>query len=773
MLEKYSDWVLRWKYLIVVVVLILTFVLTIGGKNLVFTNDYRYFFSEDNPQLLEFETLQDTYTKNDNVYIMLEPKDGDVINPEFLSILKKMTEASWQMPYSIRVDSITNFQHTYAEGDDLVVIDLVDDVNNLSKEDLDYIRETALNEPLLVHRLISKTAETAGVNITIELPGVDQISEGPEVVAFTRNMVSQFEQTYPNINFYTSGIVLMNNAFPEASQDDIKNLIPFAFVAIIIGLLLFFRSISATFAVFIVIIFSILMGMGTAGWLGYKLTPPSASAPTMILTLAVADCVHFFNTALNSMRTGMQKFAAIKESLRINFHPIFLTSLTTVIGFLSLNFSDVPPFRDLGNITAMGVTYAFILSVLFLPALMAILPVKVHKREDKKTRLMNYIAEFVIKNRRSLLWGMGLVIVAMIAFIPRNEINDKFVEYFDESIEFRVHTDYIADKITGLYSIQFSLEADESGGISEPNFLAMMDEFAFWLREQPEVMHVNTVSDTFKRLNKNMHADKDDYYALPEIRDLAAQYLLLYEMSLPYGLDLNDQINIDKSSTRVSTTLQTLSTQQMLSLEKRAREWLTNHTEDISVVVSSPAVIFSHLAMRNIDSMLIGTLAALTVISFILIFALRSIKLGIISLIPNITPVAVAFGVWAVFVSEVGLALSIVGGMALGIVVDDTVHFMSKYLRAKREKNATAVDAIRYAFSTVGSALLITSVVLVAGFLVLSMSAFELNSAMGTLTAITISLALVIDFLFLPPLLIALEEGHNEKNVAPDVLTIK
>ncbi len=763
MLSKYSDFVLRWRFFVVLISLVCAFVLAAGGKNLVFTNDYRYFFSEDNPQLLEFETLQDTYTKQDNVFVMLEPKNGDVFNKEFLAALKELTENSWQVPYSIRVDSITNFQHTYAEEDDLIVIDLVDDIENLDEKNLSYIKHVALSEPLLVHRLVSATSEAAAVNITIELPGVNEITEGPEVVSYARDMVEEFEQSHPDINVYSTGIVMMNNAFPEASINDMKSLIPFAFAAIIIGLFIFLRSISTTISSLVVIILSIMMGMGAAGWMGFKLTPPSASAPTMILTLAVADCVHFLTTFLHSMRNGSEKFAAIKESMRINFNPIFLTSLTTAIGFLSLNFSDVPPFRDLGNITAMGVMFAFVLSIFFLPALIAILPVKVKPGVDKKTRLMQNIAGFVISKRKTLLWSMGLVIFAFIAIIPRNEINDRFVEYFDESIEFRQHTDYVTEKISGLYSVQFSLEANSSGGISEPEFLQKMDDFTYWLRNQPEVMHVNTVSDTFKRLNKNMHGDDENFYKLPNNRELAAQYLLLYELSLPYGLDLNDQINIDKSSTRLSATLENLSTDQMLNFEQRSRDWIKDNAFDISMVASSPAVIFSHLAVRNIDSMIVGTLIALAIISVILIFALKSLRLGLISLIPNLTPVGVAFGVWAIFDSEIGLALSIVAGMTLGIVVDDTVHFMSKYLRAKREKSLTAINAVRYAFENVGSALLVTTVVLAAGFLVLSMSAFELNSAMGLLTAITIVIALIIDFLFLPPLLIALEGGGKEQ----------
>ncbi len=778
MLSKYSDFILRWRYVVVLVSFIGAFLIASGGKNLVFTNDYRYFFSEDNPQLLEFEKLQDTYTKQDNIFIMLEPKSGDVFNKEFLAALKELTEDSWQVPYSIRVDSITNFQHTYAEADDLIVIDLVDDVENLTEQDLTYIKEVALNEPLLVHRLIADSSKAAAVNITIELPGKNEITEGPEVVTFARDMVEKFEQAHPEVNVFSTGIVMMNNAFPEASINDMKNLIPFAFAAIIIGLFVFLRSVSTTIASLIVILLSIMMGMGTAGWLGFKLTPPSASAPTMILTLAVADCVHFLTTFLQSMRKGLNKFAAIKESLRINFNPIFLTSLTTAIGFLSLNFSDVPPFRDLGNITAMGVIYAFVLSIFFLPALVAILPVRVKPGADKKTKLMQNIAEFVISKRKILLWVMGLIIVTFIALIPRNEINDRFVEYFDETIEFRQHTDYVTESISGLYTVQYSLEAEASGGISEPTFLKKMDGFVDWLRVQPEVMHVNSVSDTFKRLNKNMHGDDTGFYKLPENRELAAQYLLLYELSLPYGLDLNDQINIDKSSTRISATLQNLSTDQMLAFEQRSRDWINANASNINMVASSPAVIFSHLAVRNIDSMIVGTLIALALISVILIFALRSLKLGVVSLIPNLTPVAVAFGIWAIFDSEIGLALSIVAGMTLGIVVDDTVHFMSKYLRAKREKNLSATQAVRYAFENVGTALLVTTLVLAAGFMVLSLSAFELNSAMGLLTALTIVIALIIDFLFLPPLLIALEGGGNEQEnrdedeLDPDLVTV-
>lgn len=761
MIENYARWLLKWRWLVILATIATVTVLASGGKNLQFTNDYRVFFSKDNPQLAAFENLQDTYSKDDNVLIMLLPKSGDSFDSTMLQAITELTDQAWQTPYSIRVDSVSNFQQSYAEEDDLVVEDLIEDPASLTDPKVDAISQIATAEPLLVNRLIAPDKHATGINITIELPGVDPTGEVPEVVASVRSMIADFEARYPDIEFYVTGVVMMNNAFPEASKTDMSKLVPMAFAVIILGMIVFLRSITGTLSTFILIIFSILAAMGTAGWLGIKLTPPSASAPTMILTLAVADSVHFLASMLFRMRRGDSKQEAIVESLRINLHPIFLTSITTAIGFLSMNFSDAPPFRDLGNITAMGVMYALALSVTFLPALMSLMPVKVHATEKSPSRIMDSLAEFVIQNRSWLLWTVGGLIIVMTVMIPKNEINDTFVEYFDKTIEFRTATDKITDNLTGMYFIDYSLDSGEKGGISEPEFLQKIEDFANWYREQPETRHVSVITDVFKRLNKNMHGDEASWYRLPAERELAAQYLLLYEMSLPYGLDLNNQINIDKSATKLTVTLETLTTQQTLALEDRAVAWLEENAPELATQGASPTIMFSHIGMRNIQSMLTGTFIALLLISGILIFALGSFKMGLVSLIPNLAPAGVAFGIWALTIGEVGLALSVVVAMSLGIVVDDTVHFLSKYLRARREQKLNAEDAVRYAFSSVGIALWITSMVLVGGFLVLSTSAFELNASMGLMTAITIAIALFVDFFFLPPLLIALDKDEQ------------
>jgi predicted RND superfamily exporter protein len=564
---------------------------------------------------------------------------------------------------------------------------------------------------------------------------------------------------------------MFDNGFGEAARDDISTLVPLMFATLMIITALSLRSTTGTFVTLAIVLLSMITGVGLAGWFRVAFTAASANAPTIILTLAVADSIHILVTIFQEMRVGRPKHAAIAESLRINLRPVFLTSLTTAIGFLTMNFSDAPPFRDMGNIVAMGLTAAFVYSVLFLPSLMAVLPVRVRPlAPGAGITSFERLANFVVNRRKLVLWVTVAVSVGLTTGISRIELSDDFVKYFSERYDIRKATDFTKDNLTGVNRIEYSLRSGEPGGINDPEYLAKVEEFADWYRHQPKVVHVSTITETMKRLNKNMHGDDASYYRIPERRDLAAQYLLLYEMSLPFGLDLNDQINVDKSATRMIVTLSDTTTREQREMDERARAWLkANAPESMFTYGSGLSIIWAHISERNINSML-GVLGAsfgaLVVISGILIFALRSIRLGLISLIPNLAPAVIAFGVWGMVVGRVGLALSIIVSMTLGIVVDDAVHFLSKYLRARRELGMSPSDAIRHAFQMVGAAIWVTTVALVAGFLILALSGFRMNADMGLMSAITITLALALDFFLLPTLLMTVEGTADETSDA-------
>ncbi|QPJ64533.1 MAG: MMPL family transporter [Candidatus Nitrohelix vancouverensis] len=748
---------------VILLVLLLVGLAGSGGRFLDFSTNYRVFFSEDNPQLKAFDRLQNTFTKNDNAMIAIAPKDGNVFTPETLALVEEVTKQAWQIPYSTRVDSISNFQHTWADGDDLVVEDLVSGAADYSEADLKRVKEIALNEPLLLNRLITEKSDVTAINVTVNLPE-KSLSETPEVIAFVRGMADDIRANHPNVDVYLTGVAFMNNAFDEAGQGDMKTLAPIMYVLIIFILIASIRSFWGTLGTVVIMSASIFTAMGLAGWMGILLTPIAANAPTIILTLAVADSVHLLITLFHEMRAGRSRKESIVESLRVNHAPIFITSVTTAIGFLSLNFSDSPPFRDLGNIVAIGVIAAYALSVTLLPAMMSIFPARARQRAESKALVMDRLADFVIAKRKPLFWGILIAIIAISSQTTRIEIDERFNEYFDHRYQFRADNDFVIENLTGFESIEYSLSAGESGGIANPEYLKTLEAFSDWYRQQPNVMYVGTLTDVMKRLNKNMHGDDPAYYKLPEERDLAAQYLLLYELSLPFGLDLNNQINVDKSSTRLTAVVNSISTGEALELEARAQDWLEEHgLESMRSHGASPLIMFSHIAFRNSQSMLWGVVTALILISGVLVFALRSFKFGLISIVPNLVPIFITFGLWGLGFQQIGLAISVATPVAMGIIVDDTVHFLSKYLRARREQGKSPQDAVRYSFHTVGTALWVTSLALTAGFLALTFSGFTMNVHLGMLTTISIVSALAADFFFLPALLIKLEETHHEQ----------
>jgi predicted RND superfamily exporter protein len=763
--SAFGRWVVKWRWCIVLVTAVWVFWSGYGIRFFEFNSDTRVFFSEDNPQLQALEQLENTYNKTDNIIFALAPKNGNVFTRETLAAVEELTEACWKMPHSSRVDSLSNFQHTWAdkgdpnEEDELKVEDLYEEAASLTDAQLTRIRATALSEVLLVDRLVSRSGHVTGVNVDILLRG-ESNEEVSEVAAYARHLSQEYREKYPGIDIYLTGSIMLDNGFGEASRDDLTYLVPgmFGMLILLIGLML--RTVIGMICTLIIILISMLTGMGLAGRLGIALTVASVNAPTIILTLAVADSVHILLTIFHQMRSGKSKSEAISESLRINLQPVFLTSATTAIGFLSMNFSDAPPFRDLGNIVALGVTSAFFYSIFLLPALMAILPVRVKSRTEKINHARcERLANFVIHHRRKVFWGTVLVILVLMAGTLRIELNDDFVKYFDTKYDFRRATDFVQENLTGWDVIEYSLESGEKGGINDPNYLATVEAFANWYRQQFNVVHVNTITDIQKRMNQKMNGDDENYYCLPTDRKLAAENFLVYEMDPPFGLDLNNQINVDRSSTRFTVTLRNMTTRELREMDAKARVWLqANAPPEMFTYGSGLSIIWAHISERNIHSMLGASFGALVLISGILIFALRSFRLGAVSLLPNLAPAFMAFGLWGLTVGQVGLALSVIVALTLGIVVDDTIHFLSKYLRARREYDMNACDAVRYSFHTVGTAMWVTTVVLVAGFLVLLLSGFKVNSEMGLMTAITISLALALDFLFLPTLLMKVDQ---------------
>jgi predicted RND superfamily exporter protein len=443
-----GPWVVRNRWWVIVATVAIVVAIGSGVRFLSFNMDNRVFFSADNPQLVALENLEDTYVKTYNVVFIVAPESGDVFDRRTLDAVETLTEASWQIPYSSRVDSITNYQHTRAEEDDLIVANLVENVAELSDDELRQIRAITLSRPMLVDRLVSPSGHVTGINVNILLPGESQ-QEVPEVAQFVRELANDIKQQYPGIDIHMTGALMIDNGFGEITADDMSTLVPIMFLVLIVITGIALRSLGGTLATLMVILMSMLTGLGAAGWMGLQLNTASAVAPTIILTLAIADSVHILVAMFHKMHEGKGKADAIAISIQQNLHPVFLTSITTVIGFLTMNFSDAPPFRDLGNIVAIGITAAFFYSVLCLPAMMSLLPGRDISKAapgcecECECCSCQGLANFVVKHYRALFWGSLAVILVLAAGALRIELNDDMIAYIGEKYQIRRASDFM------------------------------------------------------------------------------------------------------------------------------------------------------------------------------------------------------------------------------------------------------------------------------------------------------------------------------------------
>ena len=742
--------------------LVLAFAVFAGIPNLKLDTDGRVFMADDNPDKVLLDRFEQEFAKDDNLAIIIKPADGEVFTPRTLGAIGALTEDLWNLPYVRLVNSITRFQNTYADGDMMVVEDLVPDPQTVTEAEAATARATALDRVEIVNSLISADSSATAISVIFRLPGIDLVSEIPDINAEAEPLLERYRAEFPEIEFKASGSVAISQAFATASQKDGETLTPAMLVAMLLVVGILLRSVTGSVLILVLASLSALASLGALGWTRIPINSATAVAPLMVITLAVASSVH----VLSSIRQTMQQTADRTEWARraLSDHGLGITVaiFTTAIGFLSLNFSISPPFQQLGNMVAAGMVGVWIFTMFLLPGLICWLPIRRIQSTASVDRLMVWLGEFVIRNQKRLLLGIPVIIIGVAVGISQIKLEDDFLRYFDERFETRRATDLYETNLGGLNVLEYSVDTGSESGINSVAYLETLDALGEFLRAQPEISHIRILSDTIKRLNMNMNGDDPAFYRIPETDEQASQYLFLYELSLGYGMDLTDQINVDRSSTRVSAFVPFATTTQLLELDDRVQDWFATNAPELTSPVTGQTHVYTMISARDVPSMLKGTTLALVFISFVIFLVLRNLKLGLVSLVPNLVPAAMGFGLWGFMVGNVTLAVSIVVAMTLGIVVDDTVHFILKYANA-RKRGETAENAVRYAFKSVGMALTVTSLGLVVGFAILGQSGFAVNRDMARLTAITLSFALFVDFLFLPPLLIFLDRMKTMK----------
>ena len=756
-----AETIIRYRPLCIIISLLILAGLAQGLSKINFNPDINAFFPENDTLTTSHLSIEDTYSSMDNAVIGIGVKEGTVFTNEVLSLIEDLTERAWKTPHSLRVDSLSNYSYVSADGDDLYIEPFLE---GSSTYDLKTLKEKELiieEEELAYGAIISKDKKTSLINIVFDPPRKDIESEYQESLNYVLGFLEEARKKHPEVDLIISGIVYMEYQSPMLLKAQMPKLMPTAILVILLTLFLLLRSLVAVAGSFLVILMSVVSAMGSIGFMSGDIAQPFIMVPILIATLAVADCVHLFTLYFQNLDSSRKSKEAMLESLKLNLQPLFLTSLTTAIGFLSLNLAPVEPLRGIGNGVAVGVFLAFIFTVLLLAPIVSYFNVKQSKNINFQKNIARKLGRFSIKNYKRLLVIVPVISCFLMAFIPLNKTNDNPLEFYSERYTTSAaDSKWISQRIGGTFPVSYELYSQ--GIVSDPEFLREVDKFSEWLASNKEVLHVSSLSKIMKNLNKTLHGKQEEWNIIPTEPDLSAQYLFFYEMSLPYGLDLTNSISQNKESIKLVASLKELGSLEYREFAKRVENYVSqNMLEDMVSIGTGTRPIFAFMSNMLITQLTYALGIGIVLITATIILFFRSLRYGMLTSVTNLLPIGVAFGIWAIVSGEISMLVGIGMGTTLGIIVDFTVHFLSKYLHARRQKNLSAEEAVEYAFETVGFALIITSFSLILGFLVLLQAFFIPIHGFVLFSSIAFLSALIIDLLLFPALLITWDKRYN------------
>ena len=756
-----AETIIRYRPLCIIISLLILAGLAQGLSKINFNPDINAFFPENDTLTTSHLSIEDTYSSMDNAVIGIGVKEGTVFTNEVLSLIEDLTERAWKTPHSLRVDSLSNYSYVSADGDDLYIEPFLE---GSSTYDLKTLKEKELiieEEELAYGAIISKDKKTSLINIVFDPPREDIESEYQESLNYVLGFLEEARNNHPEVDLIISGIVYMEYQSPMLLKAQMPKLMPTAILVILLTLFLLLRSLVAVAGSFLVILMSVVSAMGSIGFMSGDIAQPFIMVPILIATLAVADCVHLFTLYFQNLDSSRKSKEAMLESLKLNLQPLFLTSLTTAIGFLSLNLAPVEPLRGIGNGVAVGVFLAFIFTVLLLAPIVSYFNVKQSKNINFQKNIARKLGRFSIKNYKRLLVIVPVISCFLMAFIPLNKTNDNPLEFYSERYTTSAaDSKWISQRIGGTFPVSYELNSQ--GIVSDPEFLREVDKFSEWLASNKEVLHVSSLSKIMKNLNKTLHGKQEEWNIIPTEPDLSAQYLFFYEMSLPYGLDLTNSISQNKESIKLVASLKELGSLEYREFAKRVENYASqNMPEDMVSIGTGTRPIFAFMSNMLITQLIYALGIGIVLITATIILFFRSLRYGMLTSVTNLLPIGVAFGIWAIVSGEISMLVGIGMGTTLGIIVDFTVHFLSKYLHARRQKNLSAEEAVEYAFETVGFALIITSFSLILGFLVLLQAFFIPIHGFVLFSSIAFLSALIIDLLLFPALLITWDKRYN------------
>jgi predicted RND superfamily exporter protein len=725
-------------------------VCALGLLRLETSADTRVFYG-DNAYHQDLKNFEAKFQQNNNILVLLR-FEGERLtdSPALVSAIRTATAAGWRLPYVLRVESLATHPHVINRTGEFELKPVLDVVCDERCAD----PASVLADPVLVGRLVSADTTTVGIYLAFDLPFASPTAV-QTITQAVRGLAEQLRQDTPGLTVAFVGGITMMDAFNEAAQRDAALLVPLVLVVMSIVLVVFIGELKLVGLLLATGVYGAIVAMGVAGWLGIQINAATSIAGVIVITLTVASGLHLMVSFLRQrVRVDVPAEVAVRIAVDLNWRPMLLTTATTLIGLLSMNFADSPPLGQLGNLVTIGLCAATSALLLVVPVLLG--RIRNISVVTRKLPIAEGIRWLAARSGN----GLAIVILALIAFaiagVQRISINDDFVQYFDSSFEFRRGADFAQAHLGGPNYIDIEIRANEADGIYDPQYLGVVAALTQWLRAQPLVANAVSVADVVADLSEAFTGDRD-------VRRLdrgeIAQFLLTYELSLTAGQDLEDFLDKGRSTTRLSTLLAGGDSQAIIELEDQIYAWFAEHApEQYGIVVTGINVPVAHTSLLNAASMLKGLLGSLVLIAVILGLYFRSIRMVLLTLPAIFLPIAMGFGLWGWLVGEIGLASSVIAAMTIGIIIDDAIHIIYRYRHARATLNEPPASAAQATITTVGLAIVATSVALAAGFMLLGLSGFEINRSLGLCTTFIVLSGLCVHLLLMPRVLVWIDD---------------
>jgi predicted RND superfamily exporter protein len=739
------------------------------------------FMHDDDPVLLEYNAFRAQFGRDERVVIAL--KSDNIFTLKFLHTLKEMhEELENNVPYLDDITSLYNVRNTRGEGDTLITDDLLEYFPK-TEEEVAVIKQQAMASHFYKDLFISRDGKMTTIVIEtdayshegeVEVSDLDAFDEGfgDEVVAEVKdrpfltdkenaeliNTVLSIVDKYKKdgIEVYVAGSPSVNHALKSQMQADMQKFMRITFLIIIVFLFVMFRRASAVFYPVVVIILALLATVGTMAWTGAAFKLPTQIVPSLLMAVSIGATVHILSIFFDKFNTTGDKKEAISYTLGHSGLAIAMTSFTTAIGVGSFSGSKVAPISDLGIYASFGVLMSLFLTLTLLPALLSVtkLKQKVKTEPGKLDVIMKKLAVIPVNHYKSILAVSAILVVVALIAATKINLSHNPLKWFQPDSYDRISTEVIDESLNGSVTIELIIDTKTVNGWNDPERLNKLNKLSAdmetYVDSHTHIGKVISLATIVKETNRALHENEEAHYTIPDNADLVSQELLLFENS--GSDDLEDVVDSQFSKARISIKLPWTDAVKAVDVLGYVKDEATKTFPNDTVITTGmiPLLIntFSHAVSSSVTSYFIAFIG----ISMMMMLILGSVRIGLISMIPNLAPIIVGLLIMYTLNIPLDMFTLLIGSIAIGIAVDDTIHFMHNFRRYYLQ-SGDAAKAIEETFFTAGKALVITTIVLSLGFYAYLFANMISVQNFGLLTGSVIIMALFSDLLLAPALM--------------------